>query len=166
MPLPRPARLLSALLLGPALSACGIVENPPQTRGQVIDPDQIGQIVPGTQTRADVAALLGTPSLTANWDNSAWYYVTATTRRRPMVQQSLEDQTVVAVRFDEGGVVREVKTLTLADAQITTPVGRSTPVPGNDRTLLQEVFGNIGRFGPAGSSTPGGLSRPSPGGSR
>jgi len=149
------------LLVG--LSGCGVVQNPPQTRGQPVDADALAQIVPGTQTRADVVALLGSPSLTGAWDGSAWYYVTAQTRRRPMVQQALEEQTVVAVRFDPAGVVQAVQTIQLEDALAVQPVPRSTPTPGNDRSLLQELFGNIGRFGPGGPSGPPGGG---PGGSR
>ena len=34
------------------------------------------------------------------------------------------------------------------DMPRVTMVSRETPTPGNERTLLQALFGNIGRFGP------------------
>ncbi len=34
-------------------------------------------------------------------------------------------------------------------------VGRETPVPGTERTLLQALFGNIGRVGPQAPTNQG-----------
>jgi hypothetical protein len=34
----------------------------------------------------------------------------------------------------------------MADAQEISPVARVTPTEGRDLTLLQQLFGNIGRF--------------------
>jgi len=33
-------------------------------------------------------------------------------------------------------------------------------VPGNDRTLLQALFGNVGRFGPGAQTGPGAATGP------
>ena len=43
-----------------------------------------------------------------------------------------------------------------------TMVSRETPTPGNERTLLQALFGNIGRFGPnpGGSGSQVGMTAP------
>lgn len=133
------------VLLG--LAGCAIAEPSRDTRGARLDPQQVAEIVPGVQTRADVAALLGTPSATAPFGDDAWFYVSSVTRNRVGRVPSIEQQTVVAIRFDESGTVREVKTLDLADAADIDPVERETPSPGTERNFLQLLLGNIGRFG-------------------
>ena len=59
---------------------------------------------------------------------------------------------MVAVSFNRAGVVEGVRILTEADGQAVALVDRETPVPGTDRSILQQLFGNVGRFG----GTPGG----------
>ena len=39
------------------------------------------------------------------------------------------------------------------DGKSVAMVARETPTPGNDRTLLQALFGNVGRIGP-GAAVP------------
>jgi outer membrane protein assembly factor BamE (lipoprotein component of BamABCDE complex) len=141
-----------------ALGACGIVQPTIDTRGHKVEAHQLEEIVPGVQTRADVAALLGSPSITAPFGDDAWFYVSSVTRDRVGRSQAVDRQTVVAIRFDAQGIVRKVETLGLEDAKPVTPVARVTPTPGNDRSFLQLLFGNIGRFTPGegGGRMPGG----------
>ncbi|MFT8244442.1 outer membrane protein assembly factor BamE [Roseomonas sp. BN140053] len=136
-----------------ALGACSIFEAPPELRGNRVDPDQVKQITPGVQTRQDVTALLGTPSATGTFDQDHWYYISATSRTRPGRVPGVENQRVVAIAFDQAGVVREVRELGENDARNIPVVERQTPVPGTDRTLLQALFGNIGRFNGAGAAS-------------
>ncbi|MFC7539630.1 hypothetical protein ACFQU2_09410 [Siccirubricoccus deserti] len=77
----------------------------------------------------------------------------------------MSDQRTVVVQFDERGVVREVKTLGAEDGQPVAMVARETPSPGNERTLLQALFGNVGRIGPgaAQAGTGPGTMAPGPG---
>ena len=140
-----------------ALGGCSMVEPRVDPRGQRIEAYQLEEIVPGVQTRADVAALLGTPSTTAPFGDDDWYYVSSVTRSRVGRMQAVDSQTVVAIRFDERGVVQRVETIGLEDAQQVTPVARVTPTPGTEKNFFQMLFGNIGRFSPgdSGSRLPG-----------
>ncbi|WP_439578053.1 outer membrane protein assembly factor BamE [Elioraea sp.] len=150
----RPAAALAVIGM---LGGCGIVEPTVDPRGHRVETHQIDEIVPGVQTRADVAALLGSPSVTAPFGDDAWFYVSSVTRNRVGRTQAVDQQTVVAIRFDDRGVVQKVETLGLDDATDVTPVSRVTPTPGNDRNFFQLLFGNIGRFSPGdgGGRTPG-----------
>ena len=53
-------------------------------------------------------------------------------------------------------MVSEIRELTQADGRDVRMVSRETPVPGNERTLMQALFGNIGRPGldRSGASNP------------
>lgn len=141
----RGAALGLVLLL--ALPACSIFQSPVIARGNRPTPEQIADINVGVHTRNDVQALLGSPTASSTFGDSSWYYISSRTRVRPMRHFGISDPETVAVDFDGNGVVRQVRVLTEADMPTVSMVSRETPTPGNERTLLQALFGNIGRVG-------------------
>lgn len=163
-PVNRPLRITAALGLAVWLGACSFFQAAPIPRGNRIDEEQLSQITPGVQTRRDVQALLGSPSFAGTFNDANWYYYSAISRIAPGRRMQIEDRRVVAIAFDNAGVVQGVRTLTEADGENIAMVDRETPVPGNDRSLLQSLFGNIGRFGAGGSALGGGTpNAPTPG---
>jgi len=147
----RGAVLAVALLTAAALPGCGVTDffsAPPQARGHLLASDQLQDVIVGTSTKADVQAILGSPTSTGTFDENQWYYISGQTRLRPLQTLALEDQHVVVVSFDDRGVVRDVAQLNASDGREVRVVERETPVPGTDRTLLQQLFGNLGRLGP------------------
>lgn len=142
---------LATLALAALLGGCGWITErigpDPVERGNRVDPERLGQITPGVQTRNDVEALLGSPTARGTFDEDNWYYISARTRTQPGRYLEVEDRRVVAISFNRQGVVSGVRELTQADGRDVTAVSRETPVPGNERTLLQALFGNIGRPG-------------------
>jgi outer membrane protein assembly factor BamE (lipoprotein component of BamABCDE complex) len=72
---------------------------------------------------------------------------------------------VVAITFTLEGTIEKVEQLSLADAQAVRLVSRETPTPGTERSMLQQLFGNIGRFGAPGTGGSRGGGPGSPGGS-
>ncbi len=138
-----PALVLVSLLLG----ACSFFQAPVVQRGNRVTADQLREITPGVQTKNDVRAALGSPTQTGMFGDDEWYYISSTTRQRPARQSAVSDRQTVVVEFDRAGVVRRVRTLGEDDAREVEMVSRETPVPGNERTFLQALFGNVGRFG-------------------
>ncbi len=164
----RAALGLAALLL---LPACSFFQAPVVQRGNRITEDQLREITPGVQTRQDVQALLGSPTQTSTFGDATWFYISSRTRQRPGRALAVTDQETVVINFDGRGVVREIKRVGEDQAQPVEMVSRETPTPGNDRTLLQALFGNIGRIGPGAATAgsqgtgigPGGQATPGPG---
>ena len=150
-PAPRPARgrraaaILAVVL---PLAGCGVFGAPEELRGNRADAEMLREITPGVSSRADVTAVLGSPSATSTFDQREWYYISAVSHIRPGRVPGVENQRVVVVRFDDRGVVQGVEEKGERDMRNVAVVDRTTPVPGNDRTVLQGLFGNIGRFGP------------------
>jgi len=145
----RAACLAAPLLLG--LAGCAVFGAPDEPRGNRAEPELLREITPGVSSRADVTAVLGSPSATSTFDAAEWYYISSTTHIRPGRVPGVENQRVVVVRFDEAGIVRGIEERGERDMRNVAVVDRTTPVPGNERTLLQALFGNIGRFGPGGA---------------
>lgn len=145
------ARFAATLIFLSLLGGCTWINDrigPPSVeRGNRVDPEKLAQITPGVQTRSDVEALLGSPTARGTFDEDHWYYISSRTRTSPGRFLEVEDRRVVAIAFTPQGVVSDIRELTGADGRDVRIVSRETPVPGTDRTLLQALFGNIGRPG-------------------
>ncbi len=162
---PRPshgcrASLLALLLLaGTASAGCsvdtsGFLSHPVQARGNRIDPEQLAQLVPGTSTRGDANALLGSPTARAAFDDNTWIYISELTKPVIGATNSVHDQQTVTLVFDPAGVLRQIAKKGMEDAVPVAIVSRTTPTPGNETNFLQQLLGNVGRFGAGGA--PGG----------
>ena len=157
----RPARIALLALLLPALAGCntvGLFSWPPQPRGQQVDPADVTQLVPGISTRKDVTALLGSPTATASFEPNTWLYVSQITRPVIGGTQTVRSQHVLAISFDQAGVLRDIAVTDQANALPVQVVSRSTPSPGTHASFLQQLIGNIGGVNPLGtaSESPGG----------
>jgi outer membrane protein assembly factor BamE (lipoprotein component of BamABCDE complex) len=128
------------------LAACEPVYD---TRGNLPDPDQVLQLQPGVDDRRQVTELLGSPSTVATFSDKTWYYISKRTKRISFWDPQVLDQQVLAIRFDNGGVISDMKLYGLEDARVVVPDPNSTPTSGKELTLLQQLLGNIGRFGNA-----------------
>jgi outer membrane protein assembly factor BamE (lipoprotein component of BamABCDE complex) len=133
---------------------------PVTNRGHSVTDEQLRQVTMGVSTRADVQAALGSPSHASTFGDDEWYYISSVTRQRPAQTLALLNQQVTVVRFDNRGVVQEVRRVEPQEMRSVAMVSRETPTPGNERSLLQALFGNIGRFNPGGLGTGGGGSAP------
>ncbi len=115
-------------------------------RGNLPDPDTVGQIQPGVQSRAQVADLLGSPSAVSTFDDKSWYYISGRTETYAFFDSKVVDQQVLVVQFDDAGTVSGIERYDYEDGRIIDPVGRKTPTSGQKMTVMQQLFGNIGRF--------------------
>ena len=126
-----------------ALSACS---DNVQLRGNTPDPEDVAGIQPGVHSRQDIIDLLGSPSTVSTFQDRKWYYIGQKTQQVAFMKPEVLDRKVLVITFDETGLVEGTTNYTMADAQDVDPVDRETPTEGRDLTLLQQLFGNIGRF--------------------
>ncbi len=132
-------------------------------RGNQPLPEALAQLSPGEQTRQDVRALLGTPATTSVFGNEIWYYISAHTTQYAFYPIHELDRSVLALDFDERGILSSLRELTLEDGQSVAIAQRATPTKGREYSLLEQLIGNIGRFGtqgPTGRGAPGGPGAP------
>jgi outer membrane protein assembly factor BamE (lipoprotein component of BamABCDE complex) len=156
------ASRLAPLLLLASLAGCalpGFLSYPPQVRGIHVDADQLKQLVPGTSTRNDVVALIGSPTTKATFDDNTWLYIGEVTKPVIAGTQAVLDQQVVVLTFDDKGVLRGITRKTADDGLPVSMASGATPSPGSDATVMQQLLGNIGRFNPVGAA--GGNAGPS-----
>ena len=148
-----PAAALATLLL---LAGCGWLAPPPVVRGNHPEADQLKELVPGTSTRQDVTALIGSPTARATFDDNTWLYIGLRTQIRVGQVPATLTQRVVVLTFNDAGVLQHIDIRDKADELPVTVIARTTPSPGTEANFFQQLFGNIGRFVPGASSTPGG----------
>ena len=115
-------------------------------RGNLPDPERLAEIQPGTHSREEVVEILGSPSSTAFLDQETWYYISKKTETVAFLAPEVTNRQVLVVRFDDKGVVSAVDKLGIEDSRDVDPVDRTTPTAGKKLTVLQQLFGNIGRF--------------------
>lgn len=160
--MPKPAsrlpmlRLLAGLLATAGLAGCGLpgfMTHPPQVRGNKVDDEMLSQLVPGTSTRTDVTALIGSPTARATFDDNTWLYIGEITKPVIAATNEVLDQKVVVLTFDGQGVLRTIERKSQNDSIPVAVVSRTTPAPGNDASFLQQLLGNVGKFTP-GMVTP------------
>jgi len=136
-------RLLHSTLIAVALAAC---QPTIDQRGNLPDDKKISAIEPGVTTKQAVSQLLGTPSSVSTFGDKTWYYISRRTEQTAFFNPQVLDQQVIVVGFDEGGIVRNVQHLNLADSRPVDPSPRETPSAGKELGFVEQLLGNLGKF--------------------
>ena len=129
-----------------AICCSPIVEN----RGYVFDDKLISQIKVGETNAGQVLQILGTPSTTSTIDATTWYYIYSKAETVAFYHPTVTDRRVLAISFGDNNKVNNLKYYGLEEGKIISYVDRTTPTRGRELTVLQQLFGNLGRLG-AGS---------------
>jgi outer membrane protein assembly factor BamE (lipoprotein component of BamABCDE complex) len=152
----------AALGLVLLLAGCAWLAPPPVVRGNHPDPDQLKELTPGTSTKQDVTALIGSPTAHATFDDNTWLYIGEMTQKRVGETPAVVSQKVVVVTFNDAGVLQNVDVKDKADSLPVSVIARTTPSPGTEADFFQQLFGNIGKFVPGGASPTIGGGAPTP----
>ncbi|EQB05483.1 hypothetical protein L288_12620 [Sphingobium quisquiliarum P25] len=142
---------LVALALG--MSGCTRIRT---HQGYQVDKLLVDSIQPGIDNRASVEGTLGRPTFAAQFGDQDWYYVSRDMRALAFSNPKPVAQTVLRVRFDAAGNVTAVDRMGLEQVARISPSGDKTPTLGRHRSLLDEIFGNIGAVGAGGMGGMGG----------
>ena len=135
---------LAATAAGLLLGGCTKISD---RMGFVMDETLVSAIQPGVDNRDSVMNTLGRPSFTGQFSDRDWYYVTRETRNMAFNMPRPKSQTIIRVRFDQAGNVTAVDRRGMEQVAMIHPNGDKTPTLGRDRSLLEELFGNIGAVG-------------------
>ena len=143
-------------LLGPALILAAVAAGgctPLRShQGYVIDADLVNSVQAGVDTRQSVLQVLGKPTFTSEFNQGDWYYIARDTRNFAYNKPKVTNQTTLIVSFDTRGVVTGVRRTGKEQIASVSPYGKVTPTLGRKRSLFDELFGNIGTVGAAGSA--------------
>ena len=123
-------------------------------QGFIMDRTLTESITAGVDNRASVEKTLGRPTFVGQFDTQDWYYFARDTRQLAFASPRPVEQTVLHIQFDAAGNVSSVQRTGLEKVARLSPNGDKTPTLGRHRTLLQDIFGNIGAVN--GATGPGG----------
>lgn len=132
-----------------ALFLVAACSNVTRTHGFVPTDADLEAVVVGRDTRTTVATILGPPGAEGVLDDSGWFYVESTYSSFAWREPEEIDRQVVAVSFDEDGVVTNVERFGLEDGQVIALSRRVTDDNVKGIGFLRQLFGNLGRLDPA-----------------
>ncbi len=146
--------LLSSVAL--ATSGCTRIRS---HQGYLVDNLLVDSVQPGVDNRASVEGTLGRPTFVSQFGTQDWYYVSRDMKQLAFANPAPKAQTILRVRFDAAGNVAAVDRAGMEKIADISPKDGKTPTLGRDRTLFEDIFGNIGAVGAAGAGG-GGASGP------
>ena len=141
----RLTRIAATLLVCAALAACS-----PQitVHGYIPTESELATVEPGIDTQSSIEERLGRPTNTGLLTDTDWYYIQTTFEQLTYNPPEITDRQVVAIGFDETGVVTEVARYGLEDGRIIDLNTRVTVTGGQRRGVLGRIFSSILNFDP------------------
>ena len=103
-------------------------------------------ITPAEDTEASVLARLGNPSTRGTFEENTWYYISSTRESLAYLRPATRARRIIAVSFDEAGVVSTVNEYSLEDGRVVAYADRETPTRGRELSFLEQLLGNVGRL--------------------
>lgn len=134
------------LLVGACLvAACSATY---RNHGYVPPREELAEIVVGVDTLDTVTESVGQPSSLGVLQDSGYYYVASRVRYFGPREPQVVERRLVAITFDDAGVVQNIEQFGLEDGQAITLDRRVTETSVTDNTFLRQLFGNLGNFDP------------------
>jgi outer membrane protein assembly factor BamE (lipoprotein component of BamABCDE complex) len=117
-----------------------------RNHGYVPAEDELALIEVGTDTRETVGEKIGRPSTSGLLNDEGWYYVQSRYRHfGPREPKEVERQ-VLAITFNEAGVVDNIGRYGLEDGKVVEISRRVTETNIKGITLIQQLLGSFGRI--------------------
>lgn len=136
-------RLRATAALG-AIAVLGACSADYRTHGYMPPEDELQQIVPGVDTRATVEDLVGVPNASGVLNNSGFYYIESEVRHFAWRRPTVTDREILAITFDEAGVVDNIVNYGLEDGKVVPITRRVTKSSDGDISFIRKLFGNLG----------------------
>lgn len=120
-----------------------------RNHGYVPTDEDLESIKLGVDTRDSIAESIGTPSAEGVLNDSGFYYVSSRFRHYGAKEPEVVERELVALTFDQRGIVRNVEKFGLKDGRVIPLTRRISDSSVRDQTFLRQLLGNIGTFNPS-----------------
>lgn len=137
-------RIIGVLGAVGMMAGCTSIEN---SRGYLVDEVLVSSVQPGIDNRQSVEGTLGQPTLVSQFGEPVWYYISSRTAQAPFTTPRIARHSVLAIQFDDAGNVISAERTGMEQVVRLSPDSDETPTLGIDRSLLEDLFGNIGTVG-------------------
>jgi len=139
----RGGSIMAAVLAASIVACAPVIDN----RGYFFDDRSVDSIEKGVTSQTNIRDNFGSPTNISNINNQAYYYIYSRFVTESYRGPEEVDRKVLAIYFDKDKTVRDVAVYGLEDGIIVPIVARTTKTQGSELTALQQIFGNLGRFG-------------------
>jgi outer membrane protein assembly factor BamE (lipoprotein component of BamABCDE complex) len=119
-----------------------------RNHGYIPPEEELQELVVGIDTRASVEDVVGSPTAGGLLEGGDFYYVRSTVKTFGPRRPEVVDRQVLAISFDESGVLRNIESFGLEDGRVVTLSRRVTETSGTNFSFLRQLLGNLGRIGP------------------
>jgi outer membrane protein assembly factor BamE (lipoprotein component of BamABCDE complex) len=136
-------KLFVALILCGSITACSPVF---QDHGYVPEQNELDELAIGLDTKDSIAVSLGTPQSSGVLRDEGWYYISSTFQHLAYNAPKEVSREVVALSFDDLGVLSNVERFGLDDGRVIALNRRVTELPIKAPGFLQSLFSDFGRF--------------------
>ena len=116
------------------------------TRGNQVHAEDVATIEVGQSTRNQIMDRFGAPSSRGHFGIETWYYISEVTETTAFFAPELKERLIIAIEFDEAGVVSSIKTLDKTSAETVELAPGETPTAGNTLNFIEQILSNLGRF--------------------
>lgn len=128
-----------------ALAGCSAIY---RNHGYVPSEEDLAQLTVGIDTRDSVAEAVGTPSAGGVLNASGYYYVQSRVRHYAYQRPQVVEREVLAISFDDKGVLRNIERFGLEDGQVVPLARRVTDNTAQGSGLLRQLLTNLTNFNP------------------
>jgi len=119
-----------------------------RNHGYVPSEEELAELVVGVDTRDSIEARLGSATFSDILDKGAVYYMRSRVRHLGYQAPEVVERTLVAINFDEEGVLSNIETYDLTDGREILLTQRVTESSVSNQGFLRQLLGNIGRVNP------------------
>lgn len=119
-----------------------------RNHGYVPTEEDLTEVVVGVDTRDSIEESIGAPSSSGVLDESGYYYVATRLRHYGPSAPKPVSRELVAISFDQSGVVSGVERYGLENGKVIPLQRRVTNSGIQDKTFLRQLLGSLGNFGP------------------
>jgi outer membrane protein assembly factor BamE (lipoprotein component of BamABCDE complex) len=118
-----------------------------RNHGYAPNDEELAEVLVGVDTRDTVFDVIGPPTAGGVTNGGGGYfYVQSRFRLLGPLEPKEIDRQVVAIQFDETGVVSNVERFGLENGNVVALSRRVTQDNVRDTTFIRQLFGSIGRF--------------------
>lgn len=129
-------------LLSLSLACSPLIKN----HGYIPEEEDLARVIVGQDTRESVTSIVGPPTSGGVLNGSGYYYVQSKFRTLGVFAPEEIEREVVAISFNDAGVVTNIERFGLEDGQVVTLSRRVTDNGIKDSTFIRQLLGSIGRF--------------------
>lgn len=136
--------IAKSVCLALTLTALGACTADYRTHGYLPVEEDLQQIVPGVDTKGSVEDLVGVPASSGVLSSSGYYYIESEIKHFAWKKPQVVDRQILAITFDDAGVVNNIVSYGLEDGNVVPLVKRVTKSGDGDIGFIKKLFGNIG----------------------